>query len=122
MDFVEFLKACAALFATLAGVASFVVFLVNFLKAVRLVKDGTADIWFKTLNFVAFVLLVAQQLFFPQFDVMQLDKIAGLLAELGKYVLPMVLTVLFPVASQFGGYLHSQVRGVPIFGSSYSRV
>ena len=122
MEFVEFVKACAALFATLAGVASFVVFLVNFLKAVKLVKDGTADIWFKTLNFAAFVLLVAQQLFFPQFDILQLDKIAGLLAELGKYVLPMVLTVLFPVASQYGGYLHRQVRGVPIFGSSYSRV
>ena len=122
MDFVEFLKACAALFATLAGVASFVVFLVNFLKAVRLVKDGTADIWFKTLNFAAFVLLVAQQLFFPQFDILQLDKIAGLLADLGKYVLPMVLTVLFPVATQYGGYLHNQVRGVPIFGASHSRV
>ena len=122
MDFVEFLKACAALFATLAGVASFVVFLVNFLKAVRLVKYGTADIWFKTLNFSAFVLLVAQQLFFPQFDILQLDKIAGLLADLGKYVLPMVLTVLFPVATQYGGYLHNQVRGVPIFGASHSRV
>ncbi len=122
MDFVEFLKACAALFATLVGIASLIVFVVNFLKAVKVVKDGTADIWFKSLNFVAFVLLVAQQLFFPQFDVMQLDKIAGLLVQLGDYVLPMVLTVLFPVASQYGGYLHSQVRGVPLFGTSLSRV
>ena len=97
-------------------------FVVNFGKAVKLVKDGTADIWFKTLNLAAFVLLVVQQLFFPQFDILQLDKIAGLLADLGKYVLPMVLTVLFPVANQYGGYLHSQVRGVPIFGASHSRV
>ena len=122
MDFVEFLKVCAALFATLGGIASLVVFVVNFLKAVKVVKDGTADIWFKTLNFAAFVLLVIQQLYFPQIDILQLDKIAGLLAELGKYILPMILTILFPVANQFGGYLHNQVRGVPIFGTSHSRV
>jgi len=122
MDFVEFLKACAALFATLVGIASLIVLLVNVGKAFKLVKDGTADIWFKSLNLLAFVLLVVQQLFFPQFDLLKLDKIAGLLAQLGQYVLPMVLTVLFPVANQFGGYLYSQVRGVPFFGMSHSRV
>jgi hypothetical protein len=122
LSFVEFLKAVGALLATLGGVAALIVMLVNAGKAMGWVKDSTAEVWFKSLYFLAFVALVVQQIFFPHFDVLKLDRIAGLLAQLGGYVLPTVLTLLFPVAARFGKYFHNGLRGVPIFGASFSRV
>ncbi|MBI5297952.1 MAG: hypothetical protein HY869_20950 [Chloroflexi bacterium] len=122
LSFVEFLKAVAALLATLGGVAALIVMLVNAGKSVGWVKDSTADVWFKSLYFLAFVALVVQQTFFPQFDVLKLDQVAGLLAQLGGYVLPTALAVLFPVLARFGAYFHNGLRGVPIFGASHSRV
>lgn len=121
MDFPTFVQNVIALFATLAGVTALIIFAVNALKKIGWVKDGSADVWQKGLTLLAFVLLLVQQAYFPQFDVLKLDSIAAALAQLGTLVLPMLVTVAFPVMNQFARYVHKHVAGLPVFGYSFSR-
>lgn len=119
-DFGAFLQSCTALFATLVGINQFIMFLVNFLKMVKVVPDGGGESAYKLLNGLAFALLLAQQLFLPAFDVLQIDKIAGLLAQLGSIVVPALIAIAFPAVMWLGEKAYQAWRGFPVLGYSYS--
>lgn len=116
----EFLNELVALFATLAGFGAFIALVVNILKKFGIVNDGNADLWAKGLNLAG--LVVVGVLFLAVPDALPVvDKILGLLAELGGVVLPLLALVLgWPVMNRVSKFTHDNVRGVPLLGKSNS--
>lgn len=64
----------ATVFASLVGVGSLVSAVINFGKAVGLVKDGTAANWSAALNLLAFGGIVAFLLLNPNVQLYQVDN------------------------------------------------
>jgi len=108
------------LFLSLAGFAAFITFLVNILKRFGIVKDGTADVWVKWLNFAGFFVVGIMFYTFPD-AIPVVDQVLGLLAQLGGVLLP-VLALLFgwPVANGISKFTHDNTRQFPILGYSHS--
>ena len=103
-----------AQYAGLVGVAALIALVINVLKTLGIVTDGTAQNWSAGLNLVCLTGLLVLQIFAPQIDVAILDaKIAGLV-EVGVVVLGYVLQLLGSRVT------HSIVSGVALIGKSFS--
>jgi len=117
----EFLNELVALFATLAGFAAFIALVVNILKKFGIVSDDSAGLWAKVLNLVGLVVVGVLYLVVPD-AIPAVDKILGLLAELGGVLLPILALVLgWPVMNRVSKFAHDNVRGVPLLGYSNSK-
>lgn len=98
----------------LSGTGAFVAFLVNALKALRIVRDGDAPKWVTGANVVLLGALFATQVFAPRVDISRVDWLAGQLAQAGMIALGIFV--------QFGSsrLAHVAVRGFPLIGKSHS--
>lgn len=101
--------------AALGGLAVLIAWLVNLLKIVGIVKDGTAQTWTAGFNLVALALLWAARIWYPGLDVEGLDE-----------ALQAVLVVALPVLNWLVSLLiskltHAAFRDVPWIGKSYSK-
>lgn len=100
------------LIAGLAGLGGFISVLVNLLKLVGIVKDGTSEKWFQILNLLAFVGVMVVYLLQIQMDWGKLDDWLILLSALIGYVVQIL-----------GGQLTYQTIGgkAPVIGFSFSK-
>lgn len=109
------IQALVTQLAALGGVAALIAFLVNALKKFGVVKDGDAKAWVAGFNLAALVGLFLLNTFAPSTDIVKVDSLAGLLSQLGVYVLAFVV--------QLGvtGKTNDMVVGTPVIGFSYSQ-
>lgn len=98
------------LLAGLAGLGGLISILVNLLKVVGVVKDGTSEQWVQGFNLIAFIAVAVVYFMKVQVDWAQVD---GWLA--------MLATFLGFVAQLFGSKVtYAVTKGAPIIGFSYS--
>ena len=97
--------------AGMAGLGAFTSMLINFLKAVGLVKDGQADKAFKIADLVIFLAVTVIYLVKVQIDWAQVDQWLVLLTVLLGYV----------VSVFSGEFTHGAIKGTPLIGFSYSQ-
>lgn len=99
-----------SLLAGLAGLGSLISVLVNLLKIVGVVKDGTSDRWVQGLNLVAFVAVSIVYFMNFQVDWGQIDSILMFLATFFGFVVQMLGSRV----------TYTNLRGTPVIGHSYS--
>ena len=98
------------LLAGLAGLGGLISVLVNLLKAIGVIKDGTSERWVQGFNLIAFIAVAVVYFTKVQVDWAQVD---GWLA--------MLATFLGFVAQLFGSKVtYAVTKGAPIIGFSYS--
>jgi len=99
------------LLAGLTGLGGLVSVIVNLLKAVGVVKDGTSETWFQILNLAAFIGVAVIYFVQVNIDWGQLDQWLILLSTLLGYVLQIL-----------GGKLTYKAIGgkAPLIGYSFS--
>jgi hypothetical protein len=104
-------------FLTLGGFAAFVAILVNILKAVGVVKDGTAGTWAAGINLAGLLALYFAQILAPEAMVPEIDAHLGAIAE--------ILVLVFSYVMQFwvskGTHKTLAEGQVPVIGKSFSR-
>jgi hypothetical protein len=104
-------------FASLIGVSKLIAALINLLKTIGVVKDGTSAKWAAALNLLAFIALVLLGVFRPDLTTELLDGYAGQIAAILLFVLGFISQI---VGSQSAHEALSDAR-VPLIGKSYSR-
>lgn len=104
-----------ATFATLTGVAMFIPAIVNALKKIGLVKDGTSDIWTMSLNMLAFLALGVAQITGYSDLVPVFDEQAGMLAN----VINVVIGYVYQLFASRVTY-QQVLAGLPLIGKSFS--
>ena len=98
------------LLAGLAGLGGLISVLVNLLKAIGLVKDGTSEQWVQGFNLVAFIAVAVVYFMKVQVDWAQIDGWLGVLATFIGFVVQL-----------FGSKVtYAVTRGAPVIGFSYS--
>jgi hypothetical protein len=102
-----------AQFAVLAGVAAFIAMLLNAFKSFGWLPDGIAAQVSVGLNLVGIVVLFLLDVFKPEL-VAKVDNIAGILAQIGVYLIALV------IASGISKFTHYALRGFPVIGFSYT--
>lgn len=100
------------LLAGLTGLGTLISVIVNLLKIIGIVKDGTSETWYQILNLVAFVGVAVVYFAKLEVDWGQVDQWLILLSALIGYVLQIL-----------GGKLTYQTIGgkLPILGYSHSQ-
>lgn len=104
-------------FASLVGVSKLIAAVINLLKTIGVVKDGTSAKWAAALNLLAFIALVLLGVFRPDLTMELLDGYAGQIAAILLFVLGFITQI---IGSQTGHESLSKAR-VPLIGKSYSR-
>jgi len=99
-----------ALLAGLAGLGGFISILVNVLKSIGVVKDGTSETWVRALNLLSFVAVAV--VYFMKVQV-EWSLVNGFLV-LGSTLLGMILQLFTSTLT------YAQVKGIPVIGFSYS--
>ena len=89
--------------------------LINVLKLVGIVKDGTSQKWSLGLNLIGIVLMASFRVFYPHIVMEELDPMIADLAT--------ITTMILTFVSQLGisKLTNEIVRGSPIIGKSYSQ-
>lgn len=96
--------------AGLAGLGSLVSMLVNFLKMLGVVKDGTSQTWVNGFNLVAFVAVAVVVVFNLPVEWSTVDTVLGFLATFFGLVIQL-----------FGSkFAYSVTRGLPVIGFSFN--
>ena len=98
------------LLAGLAGLGGLISVLVNFLKVVGVVKDGTSEQWVQGFNLVAFIAVAV--IYFAEF---QVDW-----AQLDGWLTVMATFIGFIVQLLSSKVTYSVTKGAPVIGFSYS--
>lgn len=101
-------------FLSLSGFGGLVAVLVNVGKTTGLVKDGKAPIFVTGLNLLGLVILFVVRLVAPEFDLGEVDALAGTFAQ----VLVVVLSFIVQLGSS--KITHSILKGAPVIGKSHS--
>ena len=98
------------LLAGLAGLGGLISVLVNLLKAIGLVKDGTSEQWVQGFNLIAFIAVAVVYFMKVQVDWAQIDGWLEVLATFIGFVVQL-----------FGSKVtYAVTRGAPVIGFSYS--
>lgn len=103
-------------FALLLGLVSIpvaITVLLDLLKYVKVVKDGTADVWSKALNILVFVVLYVAKA--VGIDLGPVDDFAAQFADFGASLLAFI-----PIAIAFSQWCYEKIRGIPLIGKSHS--
>ena len=99
------------LLAGLAGLGGLISVLVNLLKAIGVVKDGTSERWVQGFNLLAFVAVAIVYFTKIQVDWAQIDGWLEVLATFIGFVVQL-----------FGSKVtYAVTRGAPVVGFSYSK-
>lgn len=104
-------------FASLVGVSQLTAALVNLLKVIGLVKDGTADKWAAGFNLAFFVALCLFGVFKPELALAILDGYAGQIAMVILFILGFIVQI---TGSSVAHVALSKAR-IPLIGKSYSQ-
>jgi hypothetical protein len=104
-------------FASLYGVSKLIAALINLLKLIGVVKDGTSAKWAAAFNLAAFVGLVLLGVFRPDLTTDILDGYAGQIAG----VLLFLLGFLMQIVGSKSGHDALSAANVPLIGTSYSK-
>lgn len=104
-------------FASLVGVSKLIAAVINLLKTIGVVKDGTSAKWAAALNLLAFIVLVLLGVFKPALTMELLDGYAGQIAAILLFVLGFISQI---VGSQSAHVALSNAR-VPLIGKSFSK-
>jgi hypothetical protein len=104
-------------FASLVGVSALIAALINLLKAIKVVKDGTAAQWSAGLNLAAFISLVVFGVFKPDLAMDILDGYAGQIAMVILFVLGFITQIVGSAS------VHEQLKTarVPLLGTTFSK-
>lgn len=104
-------------FASLYGVSKLIAALINVLKMIGVVKDGTSAQWAAGLNLAAFIALVVLGVFRPDVTTEILDGYAGQIASALLFVLGFVAQIAGSKKA------HEELSGakVPLIGTSFSK-
>ena len=100
------------IFGTLAGFAALVSVLVNVLKSVGVVKDGTADKWVASFNLVGVVALFTVMLINPEFNPIAIDSVLSQIAVFGAFLFSTISTILGSKVTYLA------IKGLPLVGTS----
>lgn len=105
-------------FASLIGVSALIAVLVNLLKVIKIVKDGTSAQWAAGLNLLAFIALVAFGVFRPDLTMEILNGYAGQIATVLLFVLGFItqMTGSKPVYDQL------KAAKAPLIYKSFSAI
>jgi hypothetical protein len=99
-----------AVLAGLGGLGAFISMVVNILKMVGVVEDGTSEQWVKGFNLVAFVGVSVVMLFNVPVDWGIVDNVMMFLITLGGFVIQL-----------FGSKItYAVTRGLPLIGFSFN--
>ncbi len=110
----EQITAALTQLGTLAGFAALVSVIINVLKVVGVVKDGTAPIWAVGANLIGLITLIVIGFVKPDMDLTGIDAQFGQLAQ----ILLMSLSFVVQVASS--KFTHAMLKNVPLIGKSFS--
>jgi hypothetical protein len=99
-----------AIIASLAGLGSFISVLVNLLKAIGVVKDGTADKWYEGISLGAFAIVAVVYFMRADVDWTTIDAWLQSLASLIGLVVQLVS----------GRITYEVFRGMPLIGYSHT--
>jgi hypothetical protein len=100
--------------ALLLGLAAFIALLVNVLKLLKVVKDGTADKWVAGFNLAGMLVIYLLGIFKVQVDLEGVDAQFAELAVVGNFILQYVISLLGSKATYFA------VKDLPVIGKSNS--
>jgi hypothetical protein len=103
-------------FASLAGVSALIAALINLLKVVHVVKDGTSAQWSAGLNLAAFIALVLFGVFRPGLAMDILDGYAGQIAMVILFVLGFIVQITGSAIA----HAKLSAANVPLIGKSFS--
>jgi hypothetical protein len=117
MDLLDLILKLAVGFGSLVGVAALISAIIDVLKTLGVVADGTAGRWSAGLNLVAFAVLVYFAIFQPQIATQVLDGYAGQIAM----ILLFVLGYLVQIFTASG--VHDQLKAmrIPLLGASSTK-
>jgi len=104
------LEEILALLAGLAGLGGLISVLVNLLKIVGIVKDGTSEKWVQVFNLIAFIAVAIVYFIKAEVDWSQIDGWLTLLATFIGFVVQILGSKL----------TYSVTKGTPVIGYSYS--
>jgi tellurite resistance protein TehA-like permease len=104
-------------FASLVGISALIAALINLLKVIKVVKEGTASQWSAGLNLAAFIALVAFGVFRPDLAMDILDGYAGQIAM----VILFILGFLTQITGSSAAHEQLKTAGVPLIGTSFSK-
>jgi|GEM_PF-1561329 len=79
-------------FLTMGGFAALVAILINVLKALKVVKDGTAGTWSAGLNLLGLVGMYIYQVVTPGADITLIDQHLGAIAQIMSGIFSYVYT------------------------------
>jgi hypothetical protein len=78
----------------LVGWPALVALVIDILKAVGAVSDGTAGKWNLAFNLVGFVLVAVATGFFPEFDIPGVDAVLLEYIKIAAYVVAVVIQII----------------------------
>jgi hypothetical protein len=107
-------KEVLTLVASLVGISSVISLLINVLKTVGVVKDGTAQNWSAGANLVIVLIVYSLRLFKPEIDVTSFDPIFAEIATVGSFVFAYVSSLLTSKLTYYA------VKGLPVVGKSFT--
>ena len=96
--------------AGLAGLGGFISVLVNLLKSVGVVQDGTSEQWFGGINILAFIAVAVVYFLNVDVDWSNIDSWLQALASLIGLVIQLV----------GGKVAYNNLRGTPVVGYSHT--
>ena len=96
--------------AGLAGLGGFISILVNILKLIGIVKDGTSGTWFQTLNLIVFVVVGVIYILQVQMDWSQIDEWLKMLTLFAGFIIQIFT----------GQQTYKLTKGAPLVGFRYS--
>jgi len=100
---------------SLVGFSALASLIVNVLKLLHVVQDGTADKWVAGINAIGVVALYVVRLFIPEFAVAPIDSVLYEVAVVGGFLMTYVGMLW---GSKF---TYTQTRGLPGIGKSFSQ-
>ena len=104
-----------SLWASMLGVGALISVGIQIAKYFNLIADGNAQKVIGGVNLVGVIVVCVIVIFFPDFDLLKADSVAGQLANL--------LTLVFGyIVSLFGSkFTYDQLRGLPFLGKSFTK-
>ncbi|MGA2490208.1 MAG: hypothetical protein ABSF99_08480 [Anaerolineales bacterium] len=105
-------------FASLFGISALIAALINLLKTIKVVTDGTSAYWSAGLNLAAFIGLVAFRVFRPDLALDILNGYAGQIATVILFILGFIVQIIGSAST----HLQLKAASVPLLGTSFSKI
>jgi hypothetical protein len=88
------MESLVAQFLGLVGFAALAAVVIDLLKRVGIVQDGTAPTWSLGINLVGFIAFVAVSLWKPNFDFLTLDAALATVATIAASIITFIVQLI----------------------------